>query len=73
MITNNDKTAYREEVRALGEQCQENNLSTNVNKTKYLIMEFRKQPRENSPIHIDGSAVEKVKRFKFFGLHITDK
>ena len=32
-ITNNDETAYREEVRALGLWCQESNLSLNVNKT----------------------------------------
>ena len=34
LITNNDKTVYREEVRALVEWCQENNLSLNVNKNK---------------------------------------
>ena len=39
LITNNDKTAYREEVRALGVWCQENNLSLNVSKTKEMIMD----------------------------------
>ena len=34
-----DETAYREEVRALGVWCQENNLSLNVNKTKEMIVE----------------------------------
>lgn len=34
IITNNDETAYREEVTVLGEWCQENNLSLNVNKTR---------------------------------------
>ena len=34
LITNNDETAYREEVWALGVWCQENNLSLNINKTK---------------------------------------
>jgi hypothetical protein len=33
LITNNDEKAYREEVRALGVWCQENNLSLNINKT----------------------------------------
>jgi hypothetical protein len=37
LITNNDETAYREEVSALGVWCQENNLSLNVNKTKELF------------------------------------
>jgi hypothetical protein len=42
LITNNDETAYREEVRALGVWCQENNLSLNINKTKELIVDFKK-------------------------------
>jgi hypothetical protein len=40
--------------------CQENNLSLNVNKTKEIIVDFRKQQREHLPIHIEGTAVEKV-------------
>ena len=47
--TNNDETAYREEVRALGVWCQENNLSLNGNKTKEMIVDFRKQQREHPP------------------------
>ena len=58
LITNNDEMAYREEVRALGVWCQENNLS--INKTKEMIVDFRKQQREHPPIHIEGTAVEKV-------------
>jgi hypothetical protein len=53
--------AYREELRALGVWCQENNLSLNVNKTKEMIVDFRKQQRKHLPIHIDGTAVEKEK------------
>jgi hypothetical protein len=46
---NNDETAYREEVRALGKWCQENNLSLNANKTNELIVDFRRQQREHTP------------------------
>ena len=60
-----NETAYREEVRALGVWSQENNLSLKVNKTKEMIVDFRKQQREHPPIHINGTAVEKVERFKF--------
>ena len=56
LITNDDKTVYREEVRALW--CLENNLSLNVNITKEMILDFRKQQREHPPIHIDGTVVE---------------
>ena len=71
LITNNDETAYREEVRALGVWCQENNLSLNVNETKEMIVDFRKVHREHRTIHIDGTAVEKVERFKVLCVHIT--
>uniref|UniRef100_A0A8C8LT59 E3 ubiquitin-protein ligase n=1 Tax=Oncorhynchus tshawytscha TaxID=74940 RepID=A0A8C8LT59_ONCTS len=57
-----DERLTLEEVRALGEWHQENNLSLNV----------RKQQREHAPIHINGTAVEKVKSFKFLGVHITE-
>ncbi|CDQ97627.1 unnamed protein product [Oncorhynchus mykiss] len=49
LITNNNEMAYREEVRALGVWCQENNLTLNVNKTKEMIVDFRKQQREQPP------------------------
>ena len=73
LITNNDKTAYREEVSALRVWCQENNLTLNVNKTKEMIVDIRKQQMEQPPIHIDGTVVERVESFKFLGVHITDK
>ena len=73
LITIIDKTAYREEVRVLGVWCQENNLTLNVNKTKEMIVDFRKQQREHPPIHIDWTVVEKVESFKFLGVHITYK
>ena len=72
LITNNDESAYREEVRDLGEWCQENNLFLNVNKTKELIMDFRKQQREHPPIHIDWTTEENLEIFKFLSAHITD-
>ena len=73
LITNNDETAYREVVRALGVWCQENNLILNVNKTKEMIVTFRKQQREQPPIHIDGTVVEKVESFKFLGVSKLNK
>jgi hypothetical protein len=42
LITNNEETAYRDEVRVLAEWDQENNLSLTFNKTKELIVDFRR-------------------------------
>ena len=36
-------------------------------------MDFRKQQREQPPIHIDGTVAEKVESLNFLGIHITDK
>jgi hypothetical protein len=73
LITDNDETAYREEVRDLAVWCQDNHLSLNVSKTKELIVDYRKRRAEQAPINIDGAEVEWVKRFKFLGVHITNK
>ena len=42
LITDNDETAYWEEVRDLAVWCQDNNLSLNVIKTKEMIVDYRK-------------------------------
>ena len=59
-------------MRALAEWCQENNLSLHINKTKELIVGFRKKQREPAHIHIAGPAGEKVESFKFLGIQYTD-
>ena len=53
LITDNDETAYREEVRDLAVWYQDNNLSRNVSKTKVLIVDYRKRRAEQAPIYID--------------------
>ncbi len=72
LITDNDETAYREEVSTLTKWCQENHLSLNINKTKELVVDFRRQSRVHTPITIDKTPVERVNSFKFLGIHITE-
>ncbi|KAI4885725.1 hypothetical protein NFI96_026178, partial [Prochilodus magdalenae] len=64
LISNNNEEAYRKEVSFLTHWCRENNLSLNVNKTKKLIVDLRKQERVHTPITINGAAVERVSSFK---------
>ncbi len=52
--------------------CQENHLSLNIDKTKELVVDFRRQSREHTPITIDKTPVERVNGFKFLGVHITE-
>jgi hypothetical protein len=58
LITYNDETAYKEEVRDLAVWCQDNNLSLNVNKTKELLVDYRTRRAEQAPTNIDGTDVE---------------
>ncbi len=62
LITDNDETAYREEVSTLTKWCQENHLSLNIDKTKELVVDFRRQSREHTTITIDKTPVERVNR-----------
>ena len=61
LITENDETAYREEVREEARDLRDltmlykdNNLSLNVIKTKEMRVDYRKKRTEHSPILIDG-------------------
>jgi hypothetical protein len=73
LITDNDETAYTEEVRDLAGWCQNNNISINVTKTKEMIVDYRKRRTEHAPILIDVAVVEQVESFKFLGVQITNK
>ncbi len=72
LITDNDEMAYREVVSTLTKWCQENHLSLNIDKTKELVVDYRRQSREHTPITIDKTPVERVNSFKFLGVHITE-
>jgi hypothetical protein len=60
LITDNDETAYREEVRDLAVWCQNKNLSLKVTKTKEMIVDYRKRRTEHATILIDGAVVDQA-------------
>ena len=74
LITDNDETACREEVRELAVWCKDNNLSLNVSKTKELIVDYRKGGPNSPPITStelkwSGSRVSS----SLLGVHITNE
>ena len=73
LISNNDETAYREEVQHLTAWCANNNLALNTKKTKELIVDFRKsRGGTHTPIRINGTEVERVTSYRFLGVHISE-
>ncbi|KAK3553812.1 hypothetical protein QTP70_012221 [Hemibagrus guttatus] len=72
LISKNDKSAYREEVQRLTAWCKANSLSLNVDKTKEMVVDFRRAQSDHSQLFIDGSPVEIVKSTKFLGVHLEE-
>ena len=54
LISDNDETAYREEVRDLAVWGQDNSLSINMSKTKDLIVDYMKWRAEHTPFRSTG-------------------
>ncbi|KAK3507018.1 hypothetical protein QTP70_000560 [Hemibagrus guttatus] len=72
LISDNNETAYLEEIRNLENWCQSNNLLLNVSKTKERIVDFStKQERNYQTPVINKSPVERVDSFRYLSVHIT--
>lgn len=72
IITKGNELAYREEVDRLELWCKENNLILNTNKTKEMIVDFRKKGTAPPPLLIDCAAVERVSSIRYLGVHISN-
>lgn len=67
LITDNDESAYRKEVKQLAVWCRSHNLAINVDKGKEMVIKFRKSDNNHhTPLTINGAAVERVNSVKFF-------
>ncbi|XP_030641384.1 NACHT, LRR and PYD domains-containing protein 12-like [Chanos chanos] len=56
LIREDDETAYRDEVEHLAAWCADNNLALNTQKTKEIIVDFRRaRSKAHAPIYIDSS------------------
>ena len=69
---NNDETNYRSEVSRLATWCKVNNLHLNVEKTKEIVVDFRRVHTQHTPLTINGPAVERMSSTKFLGVHISE-
>ncbi len=49
LITDDNESAYREEVHSLINWCHNSNLSLNISKTKELVVDFRRRTSEHPP------------------------
>ena len=70
-----NEDAYRENIVSFGRWCKDNHIVLNVKKTKEMIFDFRKKKvfdPFNSPILLDGDAIEMVHSYRYLGTEIDD-
>ncbi|KAF7657974.1 hypothetical protein LDENG_00019880, partial [Lucifuga dentata] len=66
LVSNNDESANRMEVKQLTAWCRSHNLVLNVDKTKEMVIDFRRVSKhQHTLLSIDGAAVERVSNVKF--------
>ena len=64
LIDKSDESSYREEVEQLLTWCKVNNLSLSIDKTKEMVVDFRRAQRDHEPLNSHGSPGEIVKNKK---------
>ena len=71
LIHKNEESSYRE-VNLFESWCRDNNLVLNVEKTKEMIVDFRRSKTKHTRLCISNREVEKVENIKFLGVQISD-
>ena len=68
LVQDNKELAFRDEVKHLVDWCKVNDLILNVDKTKEVIVDFRKSRPSHTPLLIDDTAVKVVSSTEFLGV-----
>lgn len=69
----NSHSMYCDRVNMLATWCKDNYLELNVQKTKEMLIDFRKNPQNVPDLYICGEKVERVSEYKYLGTIIDDK
>ena len=69
----NSDSVYFDQVQKFCLWCKNNYLDLNVNKTKELLVDFRKHPTAVPDLLIDGVKVERVSEYKYLGTILDEK
>ena len=73
LIQNDDESAYRTQITSVVKWCEENNLILNVDKTKELIVDFRRKHKNiKEPVYIHDNVVEQVGSFKLLSTYLAN-
>ncbi len=66
------ESSYRDLVHMIIVYGENNDLVLNINKTKELIVDFRRRAPPLQPLIIKGTEVERTVSYTFLGLHVSE-
>uniref|UniRef100_A0A8C7Y9D2 Reverse transcriptase domain-containing protein n=1 Tax=Oryzias sinensis TaxID=183150 RepID=A0A8C7Y9D2_9TELE len=72
LIREGDESAYRDLVHSITIYGEDNDLVLNVEKTKEVILDYRRKAPPHQPLIINGTVVERTDCHRFLGLQITN-
>ena len=72
-ISDGQETEYRELVDCFEAWCGNNHIILNVNKTKEMIVDFRRTRFKSNSISIMGEEVEMMEEYKDLGVHLDSR
>ena len=73
LITDSCESDYRNTIESVNNWCGNNHLDLNVNKTKEVIFDFRRNKSMLSCISINNNEVEIVTNYNYLGVTLDDK
>ena len=72
LIKNKNEISYRSEVSKFVQWSNTNYLQLNVNKTKEMVIDYRKKDTD-MPLKIDDQIIHQVCKYKYLGVTIDEK
>uniref|UniRef100_A0A8C6KTV4 Reverse transcriptase domain-containing protein n=1 Tax=Nothobranchius furzeri TaxID=105023 RepID=A0A8C6KTV4_NOTFU len=72
-IRDGQEAEYKELVERFVAWCENNHLTLNVNKTKEIILDFRRNRVESTTVSIMGEDVEVVEEYRYLGVHLDNR
>ncbi|KAI3365896.1 hypothetical protein L3Q82_000881 [Scortum barcoo] len=73
VIREGEEGEYRTLVDNFVEWSEQNHLRLNVNKTREMVIDFRRKKMPSQPLRIRGEVVEEVEDYKYLGVVIDNR
>ncbi|KAI3356053.1 hypothetical protein L3Q82_017167 [Scortum barcoo] len=73
-VSEGNDCEYRKVIMDFVDWCELNHLQVNASKTKEMVIDFSRKPSsEIAPVNIQGLDIERVRTYKYLGVHLNNK